>query len=142
MATAGQNSETGPGNKAVPGDSGVRDHDRVAMLSLKADGTPDQNAPEFIMDEERTLEATRQQFVEQAISVTDDARRRELATGAGEGALRTDEDGNTEVVPADKLEEDPTVKALTEAHDKVEKQATSAAESAVKALTPDSKRKQ
>ena len=57
------------------------DHDRVAMLSLKADGTPDQHNPEIIGDKEFALEATKRQFAEQAVSAAD-AERREVAAGA------------------------------------------------------------
>lgn len=102
-------------NTAVP----VRDHDRVAMLSLRADGTPDNYDPELIGDEEATKAATREQFRQQAVSVTDDLARRQLAGGGTAG----------EDTP-----EDPTVEALKDAHEKAEENANEAADSAVDAL--------
>lgn len=52
------------GNTAVHGD-----HDRVAMLSLRADGTPDQTpGVEIIGDREFAESATREQFRQQAAS--------------------------------------------------------------------------
>jgi hypothetical protein len=56
-----------PANK-VPGHG---DHDRVQMLSLHADGTPAQIAPELIGDKDATLEATKEQFKQQAVSAKD-----------------------------------------------------------------------
>lgn len=49
-------------------------HDRVVMLSLKADGTPDQFNPEIVGDPEFAREAAKRQFAEQAVSAADDAR--------------------------------------------------------------------
>lgn len=76
-------------------------HDRVAMLSLKADGTPDQLAPEIIGDKEFATKATERQFAEQAVSAVDEAARRAA---------------DTDVVV---VNQDPTVAALTKEHDKV-----------------------
>jgi hypothetical protein len=56
-----------PVNK-VPGHG---DHDRVVMLSLHADGTPAQVAPEFIGDKAGAIEATKEQFKQQAVSAKD-----------------------------------------------------------------------
>lgn len=58
---------TSPAN-AVPGHG---DHDRVVMLSLHSDGTPAQIAPEMIGDKEAALEATKEQFRQQAVSAKD-----------------------------------------------------------------------
>ena len=55
-------------NTAVKGSG---DHDRVQMLSLRADGTPDQNNPEIIGDKDVALEATKEQFRQQAVSAAD-----------------------------------------------------------------------
>jgi hypothetical protein len=52
-----------PVNK-VPGHG---DHDRVVMLSLYGDGTPAQVAPEFIGDKAGAIEATKEQFKQQAV---------------------------------------------------------------------------
>ena len=102
-------------NTALP----LRDHDRVAMLSLRADGTPDNTDPELIGDEEATKVATREQFRQQAVSVTDDLARRQLAGGGG---------------AEEETPEDPTVEALQKAHEEAEKNAEEAADSAVDAL--------
>lgn len=110
------------GNTAVPSHG---DHDRVAMLSLKADGTPDQHRPEIIGDKEFALEATKQQFREQAVSATD-SELRGVATEAG-----------TSVAGGP---EDPEIEKLKDAHSGAEKAAESAAESTVSALfTSDDK---
>ena len=61
-----QESKT-PANP-VPGNG---DHDRVTMLSLHSDGTPAQVAPELIGDKDAVLEATKEQFRQQAISAKD-----------------------------------------------------------------------
>ena len=55
-------------NTAVPHEG---DHDRVQMLSLRADGTPDQHNPELIGDKEVALNAAKEQFKQQAVSAAD-----------------------------------------------------------------------
>lgn len=45
--------------------------DQVAMLSLNADGTPDQTAPTFVIDEAEALEATKAQLTQQALSAAE-----------------------------------------------------------------------
>ena len=92
------------------------DHDRVSMLSLKADGTPDQLNPEIIGDKEFAIEATKRQFTEQAVSAVDQAER----------GVSSDD--------AETVEQDPSIKDLTEKHDAAAKAAEGAAESAVGAL--------
>ena len=49
--------------------------DRVAMLSLKSDGTPDQTNPVVIGDKEAAVAAAKRQFAEQAVSSVDEAER-------------------------------------------------------------------
>lgn len=105
------------------------DHDRVQMLSLKADGTPDQHNPEFISDKESSLEATAEQFRQQAVSAVDVAERG-VSTDVGET-----------------VEQDPGIAELQEKHESAAKGAESAAKSAVESLTssddvttPDAKR--
>jgi hypothetical protein len=64
------------------------DHDRVQMLSLKADGTPDQHNPEIIGDKDVALEAAKEQFKQQAVSAADvrtPARRRHDRRGRSAG---------------------------------------------------------
>lgn len=101
------------GNTAVPND-GPRD--RVAMLSLHRDGTPDQVNPEIIGDKEFALEATKEQFRQQAVSAVDDRKRTEIfgTPGAGE-----------------QIEQDPAIAELKQAHDSAASAAESAAESTV-----------
>jgi hypothetical protein len=103
------------GNTAVPQNG---DRDRVAMLSLRADGTLDQHNPEIIGDREFAEAATREQFRQQAVSAVDTEKRRELA-GAG-----AEEDAP----------QDPAIQELQDAHQEAEKAAESAADSAVGAL--------
>ena len=47
------------------------DHDRVSMLSLRADGTPDQHNPEIIGDKDVAVAAAKEQFAQQAVSAAD-----------------------------------------------------------------------
>lgn len=101
---------------AVPG--AAVPHDRVTSLSLRSDGSVDQNNPELIGDKEGALAATRNQFAEFAVSAVDqDARR--------EAGLVRDDDGGTADAAIDK------VKA---AHEKVAKAAESAADKVVNSL--------
>lgn len=91
------------------------DHDRVTMLSLRADGTPDQTAPEIVGDKGVAEAATKRQFAERAVSAADDAARR----------------ANQE---ADKAPQDPTISALQEEHEKVAAAAESTAAAVVEQL--------
>jgi hypothetical protein len=103
------------GNTAVPQHG---DHDRVAMLSLKADGTPDQHDPEMIGDKDFALAATKEQFTQQAVSAVDQAQR---SSGLPDGA---------EVL----TKQDPEIEALKSAHDDAATAAEAAAVSTVDAL--------
>ncbi len=107
------------GNTAVPQHG---DRDRVAMLSLKADGTPDQNNPEMIGDKDFALEATKEQFKQQAVSAVDQQKRPEIFGTPGVG---------------EQLEQDPKIAELKDAHESAEKAAESAAESTVNSLFVD-----
>ena len=107
------------GNTAVP-DAAHGDHDRVQMLSLKPDGTPDQLAPEMIGDEESTRAATREQFTQQAVSAADQVRMAEKL------AEETEDAG-----------QDPTIKETQAEHEKIAKQAEKAADATVDALFTD-----
>jgi hypothetical protein len=104
------------GNTAVPAHG---DHDRVAMLSVKADGTLDQNNPEIIGDKEFALKATQEQFRQQAVSAVDAQKRPEIFGTPGGG---------------EQLEQDPAIAELKDAHESAEKAAESAATSTVNAL--------
>lgn len=100
-------------NTAVKGG----DHDRVAMLSLRADGTPDQIAPEFIGDQDVALAATAEQFRQQAVSAADVRERGITAAGVEASTV-----------------EDPTIADLKTAHEAAEKKAESDAKAAVAAF--------
>lgn len=101
------------GNTAVP----ETDHDRVAMLSVRADGSLDQHNPEIIGDQEFAREATREQFRQQAVSAVD-VRERGVAAETG----------------GEPVEQDPAIAALTEKHQAAEKAAEGAADTAVDSL--------
>lgn len=120
-------------NTAVPQQG---DHDRVAMLSLKADGTPDQHNPEVIIDEEDAVRAAKTQFSQQAVSALDVQQQGASATGAV--TLVGQEDGTVTEEPL-RSDIDPSVQARKEEQDKVAKSAESAAESAVSSLIRDKK---
>lgn len=95
------------------------DHDRVAMLSLKPDGTPDQHNPEIIGDTETAKAATKEQFKQQAVSAAD-------ATNAAPTG------GGTVVEDAP---QDPAIAAAAKEHEKAAAAAEKAAEKTVDALT-------
>ncbi|MFG3702386.1 hypothetical protein ACLMMQ_29970 [Bacillus mobilis] len=116
MAQASENT-SGAGNTAVPKHG---DHDRVAMLSLRADGSPDQLAPEMIGDKEFAREATRRQFQEQAVSAADVAER-----------------GVTADTGAEEVGQDPEIEKLQKVHEKAAGEAESAADATVNALFTD-----
>lgn len=114
------------------------DHDRVAMLSVKADGTADQHNPEVILDAEAATEATRRQFVDQAVSAADV----ELAASRVSGPVTIigkPGDEPDEIVPAtaDAVGEDPSIAEARKVTEAAAKAAGAAAERAVKALTKD-----
>lgn len=87
-------------------------HDRVQMLSLKADGTPDQTNPEIIGDKEVAIEAAKVQFAQQAVSAVDQKLR---------GVTAEDESEKDEV-------------KLEKAHKAAEKSGEAAAEKAINSL--------
>lgn len=107
---------TTPANTAAKGG----DHDRVTMLSLRADGTPDQTADvEIIGDKEAAIAATTEQFKQQAVSAADVEIRGVTASQVG-GEVST--------------KEDPTVAELQKAHESAAKGADSAAQKVVDKL--------
>lgn len=106
-------TDTEAANTAVPHEG---DHDRVQMLSLRADGTPDQHNPEIIGDKETAVKAAQEQFKQQAVSAAD-------VKHAGTGAT------TVENAP-----QDPSIEAAKAEHDKVAAQAEKAAEATVNSL--------
>jgi len=103
------------GNTALPHQG---DHDRVQMLSVKADGTPDQHNPELIGDTDATLAATKEQFQQQAVSALD------VQDGAG-GTVIAD------------APQDPAIQAKVDEHAAAASSAAISAEETVKSLTRD-----
>jgi hypothetical protein len=100
------------GNTAVPHQG---DHDRVGMLSVRADGTPDQHNPEIIGDKDAALAATTEQFQQQAVSAVD-------VQNAPKPAAATDAD------------QDPTIAKAQAEHQKVAVEAADAAKAVVDGL--------
>lgn len=92
------------------------DHDRVVMLSLKADGTPDQHNPEIVGDKEFAVAAAKRQFAEQAVSAVDVAERGVTAGGG------------------DEVPQDPGIEKLKKTHDSAASSAEKKAESVVNSL--------
>ena len=107
------------------------DHDRVAMLSLNADGTADQHNPEVIISEAAATEASTTQFSQQAISAVDVEKR---GVSTADTALVGLEDGSTKEVPVGDVPQDPSIEELKKAHDSAAKSAESSAKSAVSSL--------
>lgn len=109
------------GNTAVPHQG---DHDRVQMLSLRADGSPDQNNPEIIGDPEVAKAAAREQFAQQAVSAVDQLRAQSVP-------MMTVGD---KLVPASEAPQDPAIEDAQKEHQKVEEAAHKAADAMVDAL--------
>jgi hypothetical protein len=107
-----QDSTPAVANKAAKGG----DHDKVTMLSLRADGTPDQVNPEFIGDKDAAIAATTEQFKQQAVSAVDVEIRAK----------------NADAEVSDK--EDPSIAELQKAHEGAAKAAESDAKAAVDKL--------
>jgi hypothetical protein len=120
MATSKPKTETttasSEGNTAVPHEG---DHDRVQMLSLRADGTPDQHNPEIIGDKETAIAAAKEQFKQQAVSAAD-------SVNAGTGGTTVED-----------APQDPAIEAAKTEHEKVAAAAEKAAESVVDTLSSD-----
>lgn len=117
------------GNTAVPHQG---DHDRVQMLSLRADGTPDQHNPEIIGDVETAKAAAREQFAQQAVSAADAVRASSVPM-----MTVSNEDGTTELRPASEAPQDPSIQEAQNEHQKVAEAAHKAADAAVDALHRD-----
>lgn len=98
--------------------AGDGDHDRVVMLSLNADGTPDQHNPEIIGDKDTAVEAAKEQFAQQAVAAVDAVKRVELGLA-----------GTVEGDTSDKV-----IDALKAEHDKAAGAAEKRAESVITAL--------
>lgn len=133
MTAPKKDENTTAGNTAVPAPA-HGDHDRVQMLSLKADGSPDQLNPELIDASDTTREATREQFAQQAVSAADVARAR---VQSGPMMTVVGKDGETELKPADEAPQDPSVEDAKAELDKVDEAARKAADAAVDKLTKD-----
>ena len=108
------------GNTAVPHQG---DHDRVQMLSLKVDGTPDQHNPEIIGDPEVAKAAAREQFAQQAVSAADVRATSVPMMVVGD-----------ELRPASEAPQDPEIEAAQKEHQKVAEAAHKAADAVVDSL--------
>jgi hypothetical protein len=128
--TKAQDTTEAPGNTAMPAPA-HGDHDRVAMLSLKADGTLDQLNPEMIGDPDATLAQTKRQFTEQAVSAAD------VAANASVPMMVVGHEDGDKLVPASEAPQDPSIQAAQDEHERIAKAAEQAAEATVNALTPD-----
>lgn len=118
---------TTKGNTAVPHEG---DHDRVQMLSLKSDGTPDQTPRvEIIGDPEFAKQAAREQFAQQAVSAHD-----RLHATSEPMMVVGGKDGETELKPASEAPQDPSIQERKDEHDKAQEAAHKAADAAVDAL--------
>ncbi len=106
------------------------DHDRVTMLSLQADGTPDQHEAEVIGDKAAAVAAAKQQFVEQAVSAVDVERN---VANPSRVTLVGQEDGTSKAEPLT-TGQDPSLVDAQKAHEKAEKAALAAAEKTVEKL--------
>ncbi len=103
---------------AAPAPAASMPHDRVTALSLRNDGTPDQNNPELVGDKDAVMAATKQQFAEFAVSAVDQQAR----VDAG---LASADEGDTSDAAIDKVRAE---------HEKAAKAAESAAERVVNSL--------
>ena len=110
-------------NTAVPAHG---DHDRVQMLSLRADGTPDQNNPEIVGDPEVAKAAAREQFTQQAVSAADQLRAQSVPM------MVVDDKGTTK--PASEAPQDPAIADAQKEHQKVAEAAEKAADAMVDSL--------
>lgn len=120
--TAAKTSATSVSTPAAPTGSNTPvvkhgDHDRVGMLSVRADGTPDQVNPEMIGDPDVARAATEKQFVEQAVAAAD------VAPGVG-GTVVED------------APQDPSIEAAQKAQLEAAEAARKAAGKAVGGLHP------
>lgn len=135
MAPTGDSSKTNQpstggttkGNTAVPAKG---PHDRVQMLSLRADGTPDQTpGVELIGDPAFAKAAAREQFAQQAVSAAD-----QLNAPTGD-TMVVGNDGET--APAADAPQDPSIQERKDEHDKLQEEAHKAADKMVDALSPE-----
>jgi hypothetical protein len=106
-------------------------HDRVAMLRLRADGTPDQLNPEIIGDPQFAEQAAKRQFTEQAVSALDYERR--AVDPAAVTIIGKPGDEPDEIVPL-RTEADPATEELRKAQEHVAKAAEARAEETMRAL--------
>ena len=111
------------------------DHDRIAMLSLNADGTADQHNAEVIIAKDEAVSAAKVQFAQQAVSAVDVAERGATA-GTSAVTLVGQSDGSVEEQPLS-VNPDPSTEVLKKKHDEAAKAAEASAEKIVVALIKD-----
>lgn len=88
--------------------------DRVAMLSLRIDGTPDQTNPTIIGDKDQAIAAAKEQFAQKAVSAADQAARAEHGL-----APSADEDTSDAQIDAVKADLDKVAATAEKAAEKV-----------------------
>jgi hypothetical protein len=132
MTEAGK--KTDGGNTSVPHEG---DHDRVAMLSLRADGTPDQHNPELLGDRDTALRAARRQFAEQAVSAVDAQAAATNPTRATIVGRRGDKPDEVVPLTTDAVRDEPEPAVQT--HRAAAAAGEKAAEATVDALLPEKK---
>jgi hypothetical protein len=110
MADAKKTDESKPVNPLA----NEGDHDRVGMLSLNADGSPNQHNPEIIGDKDAAVAATKEQFAQQAVAAVDAEKRAELGLGG-----TADEDTSDAVIDKLKAEHDKVAESAGKKAEKV-----------------------
>lgn len=73
--------------------------DRVAMLSLRVDGSPDQTNPTIVGDKDQAIAAAKEQFAQKAVSAADAGVR-------AEHGLAPTDDGDTADAQIDAVKAD------------------------------------
>jgi hypothetical protein len=101
-------------DKPTPAAAEHGDHDRIVMASRKADGSMDQNNPEFIGDKETAVAAAKEQLAVQAASAVDTAARGVVATPEGTGDSSPDAEVRELKEAQDKAVADAEAKAERE----------------------------
>lgn len=109
------------------------DHDRVAMLSVRADGSADQYDPEFVIGEDAAKAATRRQFAEQAVSAAD----AQVPASSSTVTIVGTADGEPDKVIPLTTDATRSQTALQALHEDIVEAAVSAADAAVEKFTRD-----
>jgi hypothetical protein len=117
---------------------GAGDHDRVAMLSVRNDGTLDQHAPELIGDPALAQAATRRQFAEQAVSAVDVRIAAAMPAAGSAVTIIGAPDGEPDTVIPLTTDATTTAASVRELHEAAAEAAIKAADAVVERLTSGS----